>query len=334
MRGWKSYLLGLVGLAISLFAAYSILSQIPLTELVDAFRSARYIYVIPCIILILVGLWARGIRWRVLLNDELPVMRAFNIMNIAYLVNGILPLRLGEVARAYLASRAVPTVPMMRALSTIVVERLLDVLSVLIIMGAAIASAPVPDELRRIAAVATPTIMIGFLALIALSSQRARTMRVVQGLVDRSALLQRFKIADLFGHFLDGLTPLTQPRMLFRVLFWTFIAWSFSLVSGYVLMPAFFDSPDWVGVCLFTAAASFANALPAAPGSLGVYEGAILLSFQTLGYNNVAIITGFAVMIHALNLGLNALLGIYGFIQEGVTLSQLSARVRGIQQPS
>jgi hypothetical protein len=334
MRGWKRYIIPVIGLAISLSAAYSILAQLPLSELVGAFQTARYSYVLPSLILVLLGLWFRGVRWRVLLNDELNVVRSFNIMNIGYLVNGLLPLRLGEVARAYLASRAAPQIPVVRALSTIVIERLIDLLTVLVILGIAIAIAPVPEELRAIAAVGTPALIVGFLLLIVMSSQRARAMRIVEGIAARFAILQRIRFATLVQQFLDGIAPLTQPRMLFRVLLWTVIAWTFSVISGFVLMPAFFDAPDWSAVFLFTAAASFANALPAAPGSIGVYEGSILLSFQSLGYTGVAAITGFAVMIHALNVGSNAVLGIIGFIQEGVTLSQLSERVRGLQQPS
>ncbi|MFN8528192.1 MAG: lysylphosphatidylglycerol synthase transmembrane domain-containing protein [Anaerolineae bacterium] len=334
MRYLKRYGIAIIGVVISLLAIVSIFSQIDFTALVEAFRAARYIYVLPSLILILCGLWARGVRWRVLLNDEISTVRAFNIMNIGYMVNGVLPLRLGEVGRAYLASRAAPTVPMMRAISTIVVERLLDLFSVLVIMGVAIASAPVSDDLRRVAAAATPTVIIGFLVLIGMSAKRALTMRIVHSLVDRIGLLSRLRLAEFAEHFLDGLTPLTQPRMLVRTLLWTLIAWFFSIISGYALMPAFFNAPDWAGVFLFTAAASFANAIPAAPGSLGTYEYSILISFQSLGYTDAAMITGFAVMIHALNLGSNALLGIYGFIQEGVTLNQLSERVRGLQQPS
>jgi uncharacterized protein (TIRG00374 family) len=330
----KKWLIALIGVLISLLAIYSILTQIDFERLVEAFRTARYAYVLPCVILILLGLAARGVRWRVLLNYEISTIRAFNIMNVAYMVNGVVPLRLGELARAYLASQASKTVPMARAISTIVVERILDVIAVLVILGIAIASAPVPETLRGIAAAATPTVIIGFLALIAMSRWRKPAMRFVSSVSARLVIFQRLKIAEVAGHFLDGLTPLTQPATLIKVLLWTGLAWGFSLVSGYLLMPAFFDAPDWVATCLFSAAASFANALPAAPASLGTYEYSILISFQALEYPDAAAITGFAVMIHALNIGLNVLLGVFGFLQEGITLNQLSEQVKGIEQPS
>ncbi|MDX2163101.1 MAG: lysylphosphatidylglycerol synthase transmembrane domain-containing protein [bacterium] len=334
MRVIKRYGIVVIGLAVSVLAVASIFTQIDVNQLVEAFRSARYIFVLPSLVCILAGLWARGIRWRVLLNDDLSTLRAFNIMNIGYMVNGVLPLRLGEIGRAYLASQAAPTLPMMRALSTIVVERLLDVLSVLVLMGIAIAAAPVHEDLRRIAAAATPTMILGFAILIGMAAQRERTLWLTRQIVQRVSLLERLHVDRIAAQFLDGLMPLTHPRLLGRTLLWTLVAWFFSILSGIVLMPAFFDAPDTIAVLLFSAAASFANALPAAPGSLGTYEYAILISFQSLGYQNTAGIIGFAVMIHALNLGSNAILGIWGLLQEGLTLNQLSERVKGLQQPS
>ncbi len=334
MRGWKQLAIAGLGVAISGWAILSIFNQVGADQLLHAFQTARYEYVLLSLVIILLGLWARGVRWRVLLNDELPTGRSFFIMNIGYMVNGLLPLRLGEVGRAYLAYRAAPSIPVVRAISTIVVERILDLLSVLVIMAIAIASAPVHEDLRRIAGAAAPTAVIGFFVLVGMSAQRARTLRLVHWFTDRIAPLKKLDVARFADHFLDGLTPLTQPRMLFQTLLWTVIAWGFSLLSGYVLMPAFFGAPDWIGVFLFSAAASFANALPAAPGSLGTYEYSILISFQSLGYQDAAVITGFAVMIHALNLGANAVLGIIGFVREGLTLNQLTEQVRGIQQPS
>ena len=90
---------------------------------------ARYIYVLPTVVFLLLGLVTRAFRWQVLLSGDLPIGRTFSIMNVAYLVNGVLPLRIGEVARIYLATRATPPVPPMKTASTIIVERLLDLRS-------------------------------------------------------------------------------------------------------------------------------------------------------------------------------------------------------------
>lgn len=326
LKNWRVLLLGA---AASLAAVYVIARQLDVHALAAAFEQARYVYVIPTLALVVAGLVCRAVRWRVLLSDGLPLARAFNILNVAYFVNGVLPFRVGEVARAYLATRADPPVPMFKSASTIIVERLLDLIAVLVILalGAAVA---LPDELRGAAVVFTPIVLIGFLALVLLAAQRKLAFRILDAAKVRLPVLERLNVEAWLRHFLDGLLPLTQPAALFRALLWTGVSWGFSLASGYVLMLAFFDQADWAAVCLFTAAASFAVAVPAVPGNLGTYELSILLGLGARGYSSpIETATAFAVMVHAVNLSMNALLGVYGLVQEGITLGQLSQGVRG-----
>ena len=108
LKHWRAGILGILG---SLLAGYLIVIQIDFDVLREAVTTARYEYVVPCIVLLLIGLVTRAMRWRLLLSDSLPLGRAFSIMNVAYLVNGVMPLRIGEVARAYLASRVQPPIP-------------------------------------------------------------------------------------------------------------------------------------------------------------------------------------------------------------------------------
>jgi uncharacterized protein (TIRG00374 family) len=328
----KHWRIGLLGAVVSIAAVYFLLRQMDVRMLGEALQHARYIYLLPSTVLIVLGLAARAARWRVLLSGGLPIQRAFNILNVAYLVNGILPLRIGEVARAYLATRANPPVPFFKSTSTIIIERMLDLLAVLVISALALAAGPLPDEVRAGAALFTPLVIGGFLVLILMASQRSRTLRLVEWGTVRIPLLRRFSVTALVGHFLDGLRPLTQPTALANTLLWTAISWGFSLASGYVLMLAFYDRGDWVVTCLFTAAASFVVAVPAVPGNLGTYELSILLVLQASGFGEpVETATAFALLVHGLNLAVVAVLGAFGFLQEGISLQQLSHGVRRLE---
>ena len=61
----------------------------------------------------------------------------------------------------------------------------------------------------------------------------------------------------------------------------------------------------------------------------------ILLALRAMGYGEpAATATAFAIAVHAVNLLVNSSLGVYGFIQEGVSLDQLSQGVREMKTPS
>jgi uncharacterized protein (TIRG00374 family) len=327
----KRWRIGLLGLAVSLVAIYFIVSQVDLEQLGRALLTARYQYLLPSAALLIVGLVTRAVRWQVLLNHALPLKRAFSITNVSYLVNGVLPLRMGEVARAVLANRAVPPVPLLKSASSIIVERMLDLLAVLVLLAFALATSPtLPDEYRSAALVTVPILLVGFGVLIVLARQRTRVHHWMGIMLNRVPALEKFNLLKLADHFLDGLLPLTQLPLLLRALFWTAFSWGLSVAAGYILMFAFYDRASWPATALYIAAASFVIAVPAVPGNIGTYEWAIMLAVSAFGYGAATdpVNVSFAVVVHALNLAIYAVMGIIGFLQEGVTLNQLSAEVQ------
>ncbi len=326
-RGWQ---IGLLGAAVSAAAVYAIVSQVDLALLGDALARARYGYLLPTLALLLIGQVTRAARWRALLNGGLSLGRSFRILNISYLINGVLPLRLGELARIFLATRSEPPVRAFTSASTIIVERLLDLLAVLGLLGAALALSPaLPAAYRTSAAVGVLTLAAGFGVLVALANRRAQAHRLLE-LAGRAAPARlRQRLAGWFDSFLDGLLPLARPAMLARVLFWTAISWGFSAAAGYILMFAFFDAASWSATFLYIAAAAFAIAVPAVPGNIGTYEWAVMLALSALGYGEPTspALVSFAVVVHGVNLALYAAFGAVGIVREGITLGQLAREV-------
>lgn len=323
----------LLGTLVSLAAIYLIYTQMrdnDLSLIGVALGSARYQYVALSAAIIAAGLFARGARWQTLLSGALSFWRAFSINNVAYLINGIVPFRVGEVARAYLATRADPPVPVLKSASTIVVERLLDLISIWVILLFALSQGNLPDELRKTALVLAPLSIVGFGVLVGMSARRETVLTLVAKVA--AWLSIKWNVVGWAGHFLDGLRPLTDWRRFAAVAFWNTLSWLSSVASGYVLMYAFFDQPHWGATLLFTAMASLAVAVPAVPGNLGTYELSILLALQAMGFTDApATVGAFAVAVHAVNLCINAGMGVIGFIQEGVSLQQLSQGVREIR---
>lgn len=328
MKAWR---ISILGALISATALYFIYRQIDLPQLGAALRTARYIYVLPCLLLLVLGLVTRAIRWRLLLGGDLPLHRAFSIMNVAYLVNGFLPLRIGEVARIYLARRVEPPVPVFKSASTIITERLLDLLAVVVMALFALAAAPLPDGSRQTALIMGAIAIVGFGVLLVMAWQRPLTERLVVLVVGRFPTLERFDVPRWSKQFLDGLSPLTHPASLVGALGLTALSWGVSACAGYVLMYAFYPQASWATTLLYIASAAFAIAVPAVPGNLGTYEASIIGALVVMGYAFDSTAASFAVMVHAVNLFVHAATGVAGFVQEGISLQQLSQGVSQMQ---
>lgn len=313
-------------------------TQVDPHDLRQAMISADYVYVLPTIGLLLLGLITRALRWHILLDRGLTPIRAFSIMNVAYLVNGVLPLRIGELARIYLASRVDPPVKPLKSASTIITERLLDLLAVIVMALFSLSVAPLPEQIQNIALIMGPTAVVGFGILIILARYRQFTEQAITWSEQRIRILKRLPLHTLSQQFLDGLAPLTRWNTLFLAIGLTILSWGISAWAGYVLMYAFYETASWATTFLYIAAAAFAIAVPAIPGNVGTYEGAILLALNATGYTayTASQIDGtalsFAVMVHAVNLFVHAATGIVGFMQEGISLQQLSHEVNQMQQ--
>lgn len=321
----------ILGLFIGFFAAILILGQLDLADFAEILANADYRYLLPCFGLYFLGLGARAQRWRVLLADRLPLQRAFNIMNIAYLVNGVLPLRIGEVARIFMTSRANAAIPAMQTGSTILVERLLDVLTVVVMAMLSMAIAPVPAEIQKAGFLGGVLAVGGFGILVVLGRQREFVMKLVSRISDSSGWLRRTGVEKLASDFLIGLSPILEPASMLNALFWTGISWLLSLCTNYVLMLAFFENGDWVAIMLSIATASFAIAIPLVPGNIGTYEASILLAFTILGYNQLDTVAAFALAHHATNVLVIMTVGVIGMIYEGLSLGNLRTQLEQLQ---
>ncbi|MCU0499931.1 MAG: flippase-like domain-containing protein [Anaerolineae bacterium] len=332
-KHWRVIVLGIIVSGASIVLIVSQINDLSLlvTAMQTALTGRGLLIFLITSLLTGVGLFMRSIRWRVLLSGGLTRWRAFHILNVAYLINGLLPFRIGEMARAWLASRGEQAVPIFQSAGTIVLERILDLLMVVlfIAVGLAAAGEAVPSQLRATGAFMGAAALVGFFTLIFLAGRRALAQTILEWVLKRFPPLQRLNLTGWLNQFLDGLKPLTHLVSLLKVLGWTAISWAFSFVSGYLLMLIFYPQGDAITTLLFIASASFAVALPATAANLGTYELSILLVMVAMGYartddpSTMATATAFAITVHFMNLLVNAILGIVGFVTEGITLEQL-----------
>lgn len=113
----------------------SSLSSSDKNEIENAFRNANYYWIFLSLFLGLLSHLSRAYRWNLLLAPLGYKPRFFNnvlVVFAAYLINLAIP-RAGEVVRATAISKY-ENIPMEKAFGTIVVERIVDVLMLLLII--------------------------------------------------------------------------------------------------------------------------------------------------------------------------------------------------------
>jgi glycosyltransferase 2 family protein len=331
MKRWQTVLLGIVVSVATL--AYA-LNGVDFRALGAEFVAGNYLFVLPAFAFVVLGLALRAMRWRALLNDRMAFIHSFHILNIGQFLNSILPLRLGEVTRGFLATRLNPPISVFTALSTVVVERLVDVIAVVVLIVVALLIAPITREIETAARVSGTLSIIG-LVVLALFAARPSLAHTLLNLVLRIIpALERFHLRNLAERVLDGIAPLGSLRGAALTIFWSALAWISSVVTTFILMSVFYERPTWNAALLMTSIASLAIALPAVPGSVGPFEAAMVLGLTVGGMvepNNPqqqARAVACSVLIHIVSTGSYAFLGVIGLGQERISFGEVLRSVR------
>ncbi len=322
MKRWR---IGLPGLLVSVLATAALVTQLDLEQLAASLRTAQYGWLLPAFLLLLVGQGVRALRWRALLDDSLDITRAFHILNIAYLANAFLPLRMGELARIWLVR---PQISSLQAAGSVLLERMLDTLAVLLLLAASLSIIPgAGSEYQAAARLMFPLLLGAALVLYMLAQHRGLARRLLAALLRMPwpKRVRKLPLNAWLEALLDGLQPLTRPELLLRVLSLTLVAWVLSLFASYLLMLMFYERADLAVAALSIVAAALVIAVPAVPLNIGTYQWAIMLALAAGGYGAAtdAANVSLAITVHAINLLLYALTGTLGLLRENVTPSKL-----------
>jgi uncharacterized protein (TIRG00374 family) len=273
----------------------------------------------------------RALRWQYLLAPigKTHFGTAFRATVIGFAASFLLPARAGEVIRPYLLARK-ERLSATAAFATIILERLLDLVTVLLLFGvfvatiqggeisgdpAAFAKVKVGGQLAAVAAV----VGLGVFFTLARHPERIGrwALRVERVLPARLARA----VARFVESFAQGLAVMRQPGRLLVALAWSFPIW-LSIAAGIWLTSlAFHITFPFAGSFLVTMLLVVGVAMPT-PGAIGGFHAAYQIAVQTFFAAPDDRAIGAAIVLHAISFVPVTLLGIVFMAQEGLTLGR------------
>ncbi|MDQ3413317.1 MAG: flippase-like domain-containing protein [Chloroflexota bacterium] len=299
-RSWRVW----AGVLISgVLLVYAFQGQSP-AEIWDALRRFDSRWLLPALVLYFAGVWIRAVRWAVLLRPLVPVSvrDVLPIVVVGYTANNVLPLRTGELVRAYLVRRRFG-VRKTAALATIAVERLFDGLTMLGFIFAAttvISLTAALQHLALIAAAVFAAILLGMVVLTLGGDFRDRLLQLALGPLP-PALADR--VERMAMSFLGGLGVLRRKGDLGLVGLTSIAAWGFEASMYWALARGFGGEVAAVmsvpAALLTTGVANLATLVPAAPGYVGTFEAGVTLAVTgALGVSR-GLALSYAILVHA-----------------------------------
>lgn len=263
-----------LGAAVSLGFLYLAFRNVDREIFLNSVSSADWRWGFPLAAVVLADLFIRGLKWKLLLAplSGAGLYDCFRLQSVGLGLNNILPFRLGELARAAFAANLF-RLPVLTVISTIVVERVLDLLVLIALFLSAAALGGIGDTAARYAHFFWAGLGGVLLAVGAL---------VFAEEVADSPLLRRFfarlpALEKGLRQVARGAKALHRPRAAIAVLLLGFLQWSINILSMYFAAMAFGfrDLLDFTrgATLLFTSAA--AASVPGVPGYFGNVEYAL-----------------------------------------------------------
>jgi len=147
----RSNLIFIIGLLVSAVFLWLALRNVDAQRTLAALGSANYMWAIPLLVCLAGFCITKAWRWALLLG--IPVSRGMNglvrSVLVGYAGTSLLPLQLGELVRAWAATRAL-RIPAAPVLVSIALERVLDLFAVLVVLsGVLFLGGPLPEGLLR-----------------------------------------------------------------------------------------------------------------------------------------------------------------------------------------
>lgn len=292
----------LVGFALSAICLYFVFRNIKLAEVGQALTTFRWPFLIVGVASLAAGYAARIYRWNRLLmacgaGVSVRACAAPFLASIA--LNNVLPLRLGDVVRALVFPAALG-VTRTAATATLVLERLVDLLTLLICLALAASFFPkgalpaaVVDTVVTLAALGSITL----LSLILFTSAIVNALRWFAAILETKVPAKLLKAILAAADLGAALGAISRPRTVLAALVISFLAWAGELGLYLSLIQGAGVPLSLPGGLLLMSMATIATLVPSSPGYVGPYHLAAFTAAHLMGGSSTQAMT-LAVLCH------------------------------------
>lgn len=274
---------------------------------------------------------AKVLRWRLLFYpscDGLRLSTLFSALLIGQTINLLLPARLGELARAYLVAQQEKR-PALSVFGTVMVEKTLDGLALLLILGILVLLMPVPPWLRvsgGLGVLMTGVLLAGVLLL---AGARRRVISALEKLGQNVPALGGLRLEERVSSLGDGLRSLRARGVLARLLIWTAAIWVLAGLTNYfVLLALGIEAPLLLASVLVLTVVHLGLVVPTSPARIGVFHYLCLLALSLLGVEE-SLALAFGLVLHGIVVLPILAAGLLCLWKENLSLYRLAADVEG-----
>jgi len=301
LRNWKFW----IGLTVGALFLYLAFRKVDFGQMWDSLREANYWYLLPALLVIFLSHYLRALRWRFFLDPvkRMDTRTLFSSLLIGYGANAVTPAHLGEFLRAYVLSRK-RHISMGSVFATIVIERIVDVFSLLALMLLVIFIHPFPDWVVSSGYIMFAGTLGLFFLMVFLKKSVSTADSVLHMLLKPFPERFRDRMKGLIERFRAGIVPLRRWHDYVTVVVLSAAIWAcYGLVFYMGLLAFDFISTyhlAWYTSLVLLVITTISVVVPSSPGYVGPYHYLCQVSLAMFGVP-LGPALSYAAVLHAIN---------------------------------
>ena len=282
-------------------STYVAFRNIDFAEVWETLRSSNYWWLLPALATLALAMVVRAVRWRYLfVRETRPGLRSLGeALLVGQFFNTVLPARAGDLARVAAINVRSGT-SRAEALATVVVERVFDVLALLLLLFVTLPWLPDVSWVRTAAvlAIAVASALGAFVLVFVLYGERP--LRFLLRPLGRLSFLSERRVELAAVNLAQGLAGLRRAHLGAASFALTVASWILLAVSFW-LVTFCFDLELSLGAGLLVLVATgLSLILPQAPAGLGVFEAATVVALAAFDVSKTEALS-YALVLHTLN---------------------------------
>ena len=263
----------LLGAAVSILFVYLSIKDIHYQSVISEFKHSNFIYLLPGAIITVFISFLKSIRLGIILSpfENMKQNTLFPITCAGNLCTVLIPMRLGELIRAYLIFSSTQS-PYSSSFAVIFIERIFDLACILVILSLVAVHPFFPGWVVSAGYSLMVCFGVSFVFILFLSYRKKNAIDMLLPIILKLPPRLQEKAQKSIGAFIDGMGIMHHPKKIFYACFMSLVIWGFAGLGFYVIFPFIhLKLPFVVGyvLVLFT---SISVSIPTSPGFLGNYH--------------------------------------------------------------
>ncbi len=325
----KDSLMIFVGILISVFILWYLLKNIDLYLVIKLLKEISIWTISFSLLSILISTIFRAKSWICILNNEVTFKRSYKSINEGMMLNIILPLRMGDIARALFTSNATK-IPLLNLIATIVVERIFDVVIMLILLFLSIPFVLFKENIIKTIVIFTLIIIIGIIMVILLI-YNVKFLETIW-----SFIFKKFSSFNQWGRdkitqVSNSLQILKNGKKFLQITFWMILTWTFALLSIWILLNGFFSEVNFVMPIFLQGVSGLGVSIPSSPGSIGVYEATMVFGLSAFGIDESTAFA-FGLLHHFLSIVPVMIIGLISLMLDGQNIVGWFSKLQSLRE--